>query len=224
MARKLIVASCTTLLALLPLSAALFAGVNVPQPSASQLHGGQVMPPTARPHGFSLTDAAAANAQFVSSGNNPAYFPAIPFQQLYYDPTTIGVSGSTITGSNVFHVPTGTMFYVPIGSVDNSPPVLGSFPQTPSEAVSYWSDPSQLGVSQTVAVDGKTISIPTTYLVGPVTTPPLQDGKGTHIITIGVFLTPLNKGNHTVVVTETVAGDLITSPFTAQFTYSVIVQ
>jgi hypothetical protein len=182
------------------------------------------MPPTARPHGFSLTDAAAANAQFVSSGNNPNFFPAIPVQQLYYDPSTIGVSGSTITGSNVFQVPTGAMFYVPIGSVDDSPPVLGTFPQTPSETMSYWSDPSKLGVSQTVAVDGKIISIPTTYLVGPVTTAPLQDGRGTHIITIGIFLTPLTKGNHTVVVTEIAVGELITSPFTGQFTYSVIVQ
>jgi hypothetical protein len=182
------------------------------------------MPPTARPQGFSLADAAAANAQFVSSGNNPNFFPAIPLQQLYYDPSTIGVSGSTVTGSNVFRVSAGTMFYVPIGSVDDSPPVLGTFPQTPSEAVSYWSDPSKLGVSQTVAVDGKIINIPTTYLVGPVSTAPLQDGGGTHIITIGAFLTPLTKGNHTVVVIEIVAGELITSPFTAKFTYSVIVQ
>jgi len=224
MARKLIVAGCTTLLAFLPLSATLFAGVNVPQPSASQLHGGQVMPPTARPLGFSLTDAAAANAQFVSSGNNPTYFPAIPLQELYYDPSTLGATGLTITGSKVFHVPTGTMFYVPIGSVDDSPPVIGIFPQTQSEAVSYWSDPSQLGVAQTISIDGKAISIPTTYLVGPVTTPSLPDGGGTHIVTVGAFLTPLTKGNHVVVITANYYGELITPPFTAQFTYSVIVQ
>ncbi len=32
------------------------------------------------------------------------------------------------------------------------------------------------------------------YVAGPVTTPPLLDGGGTHMITIGAFLSPMAPG------------------------------
>jgi hypothetical protein len=36
------------------------------------------------------------------------------------------------------------------------------------------------------------------YLAGPVTTAPLPDGGGTHILTVGAFLSPLSPGQYTV--------------------------
>ena len=90
------------------------------------------------------------------------------------------------------------MFYVPIQSIDDSPPVIGAFPTSPSKVRSYWFDSSQLGGAQTIVVDRKLTPIGATYLVGPITTQPLPDGGGTHIITMGVFLTPLSKGSHTI--------------------------
>jgi hypothetical protein len=203
--RQLVIASLSILL-LVALTGSASAGPagKIPSQNAIQLPGGQlaggeVMPPSARPFGFSLRDAAGKNAQFVTSGNNPQFFPTTPFQMLFADPNTIGFSslpgnGLLETGSNSFRVPEGTKFYVPIQNVDDSPPVVGIFPTSSSTAASYWFDSSQLGESQFIVVDGKTTSIGATYLVGPITTQPLQDGGGTHIITIGVFLTPLNKG------------------------------
>src|SRR5260221_478161 len=91
--------------------------------------GGHVLPPTAKAHGFTLADLAAATAPFTTSGNNPNFYPDTPFQVLYVDPATqdgIAVDGGiVVTGSNRFTVPTGTAFYVPILNTDNAPPVLG---------------------------------------------------------------------------------------------------
>ena len=121
------------------------------------------------------------------------------------------------------------MFYVPIVSVDDSPIVIGTFPTSSSMAASYWFDSSQLGGTDSIVVDGKTTSIGASYLVGPIMTAPLGDGGGTHIITIGVFLTPLSKGSHTVVIKARFDGALIL-PFLGinfleeDFTYHVIVQ
>jgi hypothetical protein len=76
------------------------------------------MPPSAKPKGFSLGDMALENSQFATSSNNPAFFPATPFQILYYDPpltmTPVQSGGLLVTGSNTFNVPTGTFFYVPL--------------------------------------------------------------------------------------------------------------
>jgi len=238
--RQLVIASLS-LLGLVALPGPAFAGLagKIPSPNASQLpasqlHGGQVMPPSARPFGFSLRDAAGKNAQFVTSGNMPQFLPTTPFQFLYGDPTTISFSslpgnGLLETGSNVFRVPEGTVFYVPINNIDDSPPVIGTFPTSSSTAVSYWFDSSQLGGSESIVVDGKTTSIGATYLVGPITTQPLQDGGGTHIITIGVFLTPLSKGSHTVSISTQLDGAAILPAvginfLEGEFTYNVIVQ
>jgi hypothetical protein len=165
----------------LPAMAVAGLDVKVPSTSASQLHGGHVMPPTAKPKGFSLGDMALENAQFTTSGNKPAFFPATPFQILYYDPqslisTPVEGGGLLATGSNTFHVPTGTFFYVPIINVDDSLPVIGSFPTSPSMVPGYWFGSSQVGGSQFIEVDGQTTSLGVSYVVGPITTLPLQDG------------------------------------------------
>lgn len=47
-----------------------------------------VLPPSAHPHGWSLDRMTAALAQFSTSGNNPAYAPATPFQILATAPGT----------------------------------------------------------------------------------------------------------------------------------------
>jgi hypothetical protein len=127
------------------------------------------------------------------------------------------------------------MIYMPINNADDSYPIvsgppLGHFPTNHSEAVFYWSDKSQLGCSQTVTVDGRETVISTDYLVGPITAE-LHDAvpphpPGTHIITVGVFLTPLNKGSHTVSFTIKEEEDLILEmtggvPFEVTFTYTV---
>ena len=131
----------------------------------AQNGGGTIMPPSATPKGFSLSNMAALNAPFVTSGNDLKYYPDAPFQTLYV------ISPST---TNTFHVRTGTMIYMPIFNADDSPPILlgpplGHFPTNHDEAVFYWSDKSQLGLSQTVTVDGRTTDIPTDYVAGPLT-------------------------------------------------------
>jgi hypothetical protein len=213
--------------------------VEIPSSKAGQLQGGEIMPPSARPFGFSLSDMAAADAQFVTSGNSrPELLPTTPFQILYFDPNTINVSpvqgnGLLETGSKSFPVPAGTMFYVPIATVDDTPTVIGTFPTSPSTARSYWFGSSQLGGSDSITVDGRTTPIGATYLVGPITTQPLQDGGGmpggTHIITMGVFLTAFSKGTHTVSVRTRFDGDLILqflgiNFLDGEFTYNVTVQ
>jgi hypothetical protein len=239
--RQLVIVSLSILLGLVALTGSASAGPagKIPSPNASQLPagplaGGHVMPPNARPFGFSLRDMAAKNAQFVTSFNNPQFFPTTPFQILYFDPTTVVFSslpgnGVIETGSKAFPVSEGTVFYVPIANVDDSPPVAGIFPTSSTTAAGYWFDSSQLGGSQSIVVDGKTTSIGAKYLVGPITTQPLQDGGGTHIITIGVFLTPLNKGSHTVSISTRLDGAAILPALSinfleGEFTYSVIVQ
>jgi hypothetical protein len=120
-------------------------------------------------------------------------------------------------------------------SADDSPPVFGTFPTSPRDAVSYFFDSTQLGASQSITVDGRTTSVGMSYLVGPIKTLPLQDGGGTHFIAVGVFLTPLSPGTHTVSIGGRFDGALIPIGFLSvgipdinfveeSFTYTVIVQ
>jgi hypothetical protein len=126
------------------------------------------------------------------------------------------------------------MFYVPILSADDSKPILGNFPAPPTtsrQVLFYWTDPSELGVKDTtITVDGQQISISTDYLVGPIMAElhdALPADLGTHIITLGAFLTPLSTGRHTVEIhgkstgTGTVNG--LGSALEETFTYQVIV-
>ena len=244
--RQLVIASLSILLGLVALPGPAFAGLSLkipsPNASASQLpasqppasqQGGQVMPPSARPFGFSLSDMAAKTAQFTTRGNNKQFLPTTPFQILYYDPSTLmfpPMQGGVLeTGNNTFHVQEGKLFYVPIISLDDSPPVVGTFPTNSSRVACYWFDSSQAGGTDFIVVDGKTTSIGATYLVGPITTQPLGDGGGTHIITMGVFLTPLSKGSHTVLIKARFDGAAVLAAYSInfleeEFTYNVIVQ
>ena len=203
--------------------------------AVAQNGGGQVMPPSARPHGFSLTEMARLTAPFTTSSNDPVFYPATPFQILYYKTQMCGPplpDTVVCTGDNSFSVRPGTMFYVPIFNADDSRPVFGDFPEPPttsSQVVFYWSDPSQLGFLKETAitVDGQTTPIPTAYLVGPIMAQ-LEDGTGTHIITLGAFLTPLSTGKHTVTIQAKATGNPIMEffggLFEEMFTYTVTVE
>ena len=170
--------------------------------------GGDVLPATSQSHGFSLTDMTAATALFNTSGNNLSLYPQTPFQILYVDPTTETfnfVNGGLVeTGTNQFTVAAGTPFYVPVAFIDDSPPILGKFPTDPSTVANYLFAHDQIGMTNLrIVVDGLVTPLGSAFAAGPVTTPPLLDGGGTHIITVGAFLTPLSPGTHKV----TIAGE-----------------
>ena len=75
-------------------------------------------------------------------------------------------------------------------------------------------------------VDRESTPLGPSYVAGPVTTPPLLDGGGTHYTTIGVFLTPLTPGTHKVEIKGTLAGAAVLAitggtPFGEDITYTV---
>jgi hypothetical protein len=167
--------------------------------------GGNVLPPTEKPNGYSLSDIAKATAFFATRGpgdpnvpNDPngrreSNEPNVPFQILY--DSIINVP------HNTFSVRPDTMLYVPIFFVSDSPPPTGNFPDDvgdPKAIAKYMFKKKELGAqSLMIEVDGKITSIKEDpgYFVGVTTE--LFDG-GTHYITAAVFLTPLTKGTHTL--------------------------
>jgi hypothetical protein len=190
--------------------------------------GGHVLPPRARPHGYSLADMTRLSGAFTTSGNTDSTLkPDTPLQILYGDPETVDIQhpsgGLSITGSNTFNVEPGTQFFVPIQSATDGPPVAGVYPSDETGAVHYFFDPSQLGArGYEIVVDGVTTPVGAGHLAGPVTTP-LPDG-GTHIITLGVFLSPMTPGSHTVTIRGGLFGQALGGAFLAEeFTYTVIV-
>jgi hypothetical protein len=174
---------------------------------------------------------AQAVALFTTSGNDPDFYPDTPFQILFADPDSFAfdLDGDVLTqtGSNTFTVKAGTAFYMPMFNADDSPPVLGNFPTTSSDAVDYVFGEDQFGLENVeVVIDGQATDIGQAYVVGPIETPPLNNGGGTHIITVGVFLPPLPVGTRTVSFSLQLTGDLITqalglSAFGGEFTYTV---
>jgi hypothetical protein len=172
---------------------------------------GQVLPATARPHGWSLTDMTKALASFTASGNTEP-LPVTPFQVLYVKPGDGSFDfdgvGFVATGASSFDVRPGTTFFVPMQNADDSPPVVGAFPATEQGAVFYFFDQSQAGGRGfTIDVDGTTTAIGPSYLSGPVTVAPLPDGGGTHMITLGAFLSPLPPGTHHITIEGGLFGD-----------------
>jgi hypothetical protein len=178
--------------------------------------GGNVSPASASVLGYSLDETAAALAQFSDGGNNPALLPDIPFQVIY------------LNGTNHFDVKTGAHLFVPVFFVDDSPPVIGVYPSDDSGLAAYYFDPAQLGVeSAQIEVDGKATDLGPDY-VGGVFNVPLPNG-GNNYSELGAFLTPLNKGSHTITIRGSVAGDLILDltggfPIDFEITYTVTVK
>jgi hypothetical protein len=192
------------------LGAATVAACLVVSVQPARANGGGVLPASARPHGYSLADMARATALFTTSGNDPAQEPRTPFQILHLPAMfvpTFEDGGVVLRGTNTFDVHPGTFLYLPLVSVDDSPTVLGVFPTTPAGARHYFFDPALYGGHDYVAtIDGVATPIGPAYLAGPVSTPPLLDGGGTHIITLAAFIHPLSPGTHTVKFTGEVSG------------------
>jgi len=199
------------------LLAAALSTFQSPALATAQGSGGVVLPPGARPHGFSLATAAQQTAVF-NTGPRTGPQPAIPFLML----TTPGASAS-------FNAHPGEMLYVPLVEVDNSPPLIGDFPASPAGAISYFFGPSEVGAHDlSITVDGQRTSLGPDYLVGPVTTPPLADGGGTQYMTVATFLTPLTPGTHTVSISGELSGSavvaLVGGPFLIAATYTITVK
>ena len=178
--------------------------------------GGKVMPANATPAGYSLEDMAEAMAYFVTSGNNLTYYPDTPFQILY------------ISDTNTFTVKPGTRFFVPVAYIDDSPPILGDFPDDEDDIPNYVFGRDQLGAHHLqIVVDGKATTLGAQNAAGA-HTPGLLDGGGSNFIQIGAFLTPLSEGTHTVTIRGTFDGDVILDlfggPFSFEYTYTVIVK
>jgi hypothetical protein len=134
-----------------------------------------------------------------------------------------------VTATNQFTVAAGTPFYVPVAFSDDSPPVLGTFPTDPAMVANYVFAQDQVGLKNLqITVDGRATPIGSLYAAGPVQTPPLLDGGGDHIITVGAFVTPLRPGTHTVSVDGEFSGALYQQAYGLNFvqfhlTYTVTV-
>jgi len=174
-----------------------------------------VMSGNASALGYSLDDVAAALAQFSDAGTDPTLLPSIPFQVIYDN------------GSDVFSVKTGTKLFVPILFVSDSPPVLGVHPSDQSDLASYYFDPAQIGVEGAqIEVDGKVTDVGPDY-IGAVFDVALPNG-GSDFSELGVLLTPLNKGTHTITIRAAASGDLVLDtygfPISFELTYTVNVK
>jgi hypothetical protein len=183
--------------------------------------GGQVLPPGARPHGYSLEDMASLVGPYTINGNNPNSVPKTPFNILFTasgGPPAMSIpcqggTGVLDTGCNTFLVKAGSEFFLALLVVDDGPPVLGKFPTDHQRAIPYFFGPQQYGGEDFyVAVDGRTTHLGPEFLAGPVQTPPLNDG-GTHLIELGVFLTPLSLGLHTIIIHGEIDGAGVLSTY-----------
>lgn len=143
---------------------------------------GRVLPASAKPKGYSLSDIAAATAAYNIDQSTPP--PNVPFKILVGDTT----------------VKPDTMFYLPIFFADDStnPPAAPGFPTNISNRdadADYLY--SQAGVDAfIVQVDDKLTILDDDYVRG-VKVALLPDGA-THYIVSAAFLTPLTPGKHTV--------------------------
>ncbi len=197
------------------------------QKSESMENGGNVLPPKAQPKGYSLSDMAKATAAFNVTNPRPDVFPEVvngkPFQGLFITPANT---------TNTFNVKRGTMLYVPVSAIDDSPTIVGTFPKVGDQKALefYIYNHSQLGTQYiNITVDGKVTSLDDKYVV-EVKVPPLPDGNGTQYITAAAFLTPLKRGTHTVEISTLEDGDAICAaiggcppPFQFSVVYNVIV-
>ena len=196
---------------------ALLAGIVCLGLAASASPGsGRVLPPEATPLGYSLTDMAAAVANFSISGNDPEYFPDTPFQLIY------GPDGNTFT------VSPGTFFYVKFFFINDAEPVIGDWPADESEVEEYMFGSAQLGADFELVVDGRVTSLSDVgYVGGPVPTPDSPDGSE-HLLQVGAFISPLKKGTHTITIRGSLSGDAFVEfaggPFATARTYTVIVE
>jgi hypothetical protein len=161
--------------------------------------GGNVLPPSARPRGYSLIDMAKVTAYF-NTGPRTGAPPASSIVMLYVPSD----------GNLEFSLSPGTMHYVPAVYSDHTDSALWTFPDVndPQAVSEYYYSPSQLGAEFiNVKVDGNVTSLPSKYPVG-VQTPGLPSG-GNNYTVAAAFLTPLSKGTHAVTIAAWMAGAFI---------------
>jgi hypothetical protein len=190
--------------------------------AGTPLAGGQLLPPPARPHGYSLADAAAATAYFNTGPRTPDTLPKnFPFQILYIPPDN----------SNTFSVSTGTMLYVPVITSDNRDALYWPFPDVtdPAAVSAYYFDPAQLGAEfMRIVVDGQVRELGSAYAIG-VEMPQPRPSEGVYNYTVvAAFLTPLSRGVHTVTIAARLSGAFILQafggPYEFEISYTVTVE
>jgi hypothetical protein len=144
---------------------------------------------------------AATTAFFNTGDHSLDTYPDTPFQILY-------VPKGSGAGPYSFAVSPGTMLYVPIFYSDDTPAVIGDFPDVSNRpaVLNYFYSPMELGTMYVkIVVDGTVNPLGSDYVAGagsvrlndggPNGTPGLRIGN---YIVFAAFLTPLNKGTHTV--------------------------
>jgi hypothetical protein len=138
------------------LAATLAAGlVTLASIASARADSGNVLPPSANTHGYSLVDMASAVANFSISGNDPAFYPNTPFQIIYNRP------------GNSYTVEPGTTLYLKFFFVDDSAPVVGDWPANKAQVANYVFGPDQLGGHDLqVEVDGRMSSLDKSRLHG----------------------------------------------------------
>jgi hypothetical protein len=178
--------------------------------------GGDVLPASAKPKGYSLSDMAVATAVYntgTTSGNPETPPPPdVPFEIL-------------VPSIGSYTLKPGTMLYLPVFFADDTDSLYPGFPAdiTDQAADAAYLDSYVFATydvtSFIVQVDGQTTVLDDDFLCG-VMTAPLLDGSpgGTQYIVCAAFLTPLTPGEHTVSI-----GGIIDGSPVAFISYNVTV-
>src|SRR4051812_22850524 len=189
--------------------------------------GGDALPRQAKLQGVSRAEAATIVAPFTAAlnaglGIRLEYLELLPFQVLYVDPETVAFEfedgGITGVGSNHFTVPTGTGFYVPIINADDTGVDAPFFPTNDAGTVPYFFGRSQFGAEgMTIIVDGQATEIGSSYLSRLLSFPEGLPSGATRYLTLGVFLTPLTPGTHTITIRGAFTGAALQERYGLEF-------
>lgn len=190
---------------------------------------GRVLPPHARPNGYSLSAIAKATA-FFNTGARTGPPPDLPCLAEECAPLQILFAPNNGATLNTFSVSPGTILYVPVILNDDSPPIIGSCPITATtcpdfpnvgdreEFLDYMYSPKEFGLRYSeIVVDGKVHDLGSDYLVEVKVPVPagLADGSGTQYMTSAAFVAPLSEGTHTVEIRANANGQDVIEVFTA---------
>jgi hypothetical protein len=149
--------------------------------TAPWVRGDSVLPASATPNGYSLSNMAAITAAYNEVGGTP---PNVPFD--------IILSSTTVDSSTTLYVP---IFYADDGPPPTVPPFPTNITDQHDNAQYLY---SQAGVTGFILqVDGVTTSLSDDYVSGVPVSPALPDGANNYIV-VAAFLSPLAVGQHTL--------------------------